>query len=144
MTTPTAERLYQAQHEAAMDGRQYVVYNPHNKPVDELPFIIGFNNGGSRGMLQAVLIAEDGTFLGGHGCSHECYMRHDLGILEGTRPDRHETFRKHYPDGYRMGFVSHENFPNCLELHAALKRADEIAAQNSKAPETQTPEGESK
>jgi hypothetical protein len=32
-------------------------------------------------------------------------MEHDLGILEGTRPDRHETFQKHYPDGYRMEFI---------------------------------------
>ena len=144
MTTPAAERLYQAQHEVLMEGRRHAVYNPHNKPLEELPHIYGFNNGGPAGWLQAVLIAEDGTFLGGHLCSHECYMRHDLGILEGTREDRHEDFRKHYPDGYRMGFVTHENFPHCLELHAALRLSDDKAAQNSKEPETQPVEGETK
>jgi hypothetical protein len=46
-------------------------------------------------------------------------MPHDLGILEGTRPDRHETFRKHYPDGYRMEFVPYAE----VEAHAGLKEA---------------------
>lgn len=32
-------------------------------------------------------------------------MLSDLGILEGTRPDRHKKFAEHYPKGYRMEFV---------------------------------------
>lgn len=105
MTTPAAERLYLAQHEVEWEGKGYVVHNPHGKPLDELPFIYGFNNGGKPGWYNGVLLAEDGTCLGGHACSHEGYMPHDLGVLEGSRPDRHETFRTHYPDGYRMEFV---------------------------------------
>jgi len=105
MTTPAAAKLYEAQHLCQMEGKGYTVFNPHDKPFDELPIIYGFNNGGSHQMLSAVLIAEDGTGLGGHCCSAEGYMKHDLGILEGTRPDRHEGFQKHYPDGYRMDFV---------------------------------------
>lgn len=105
MTTPAAEKLYRAQHQHAMEGRGWAFYNPHNKPIEELPAIYGFNNGGSPGWYSACLLAEDGTGLGGHICSHEIYMEHDLGILEGSRPDRHETFREHYPDGYRMEFV---------------------------------------
>jgi hypothetical protein len=105
MTTKAAEALYQAQHNYAMEGKKYAIYNPHNKPIEKLPFIYGFNNGGSPGWYSAVLLAEDGTGLGGHLCSHECYMEHDLGILEGTRSDRHEEFKKHYPDGYRMTFI---------------------------------------
>lgn len=121
MTTPAAERLYEAQHLHAMEGKGWAVHNPHNKPFSELPVIYGFNNGGSAGWMSAVLIAEDGTGLGGHLCSSEGYMPHDLGVLEGTRPDRHEHFRAHYPDGYRMEFVSHGDVPN----HAVLKLAFE-------------------
>lgn len=83
----------------------WAVFNPHDKPVDDLPVIYGFNNGGSPGWMSGVLLAEDGTGLGGHVCSHEFYMPGDLGVQEGSRPDRHNGFREHYPDGYRMAFV---------------------------------------
>lgn len=131
MTTPAAERLYQAQHLLAMEGRNWAVYNPHSKPLDELPTIYGWNNGGSPGWYSAVLLAEDGTGLGSHICSHECYMEHDLGILEGSRPDRHESFRDHYPDGYKMAFVKHDH-PG-LEL--AYQRNQEKGKAADKAQE---------
>ncbi len=105
MTTKEAAIRYEQEHLKEMQGKGYAVYNPHNKPLNELPFIYGFNNGGPSSFLSAVLIAEDGTVLGGHACSSESYMRHDLGILEGTRPDRHETFKTHYPGGYKMDFI---------------------------------------
>jgi len=102
--------------------KEYAVYNPHNRPIDDLPIIYGFNNGGEKGFMQAILIAQDGTELGGHICSSESYMPHDLGILEGTRPDRHERFREHYPKGYRMEFVGYEAVPNHDGLQEALKK----------------------
>lgn len=108
MTTPAAAKLYEAQHLLEWEGKGYAVFNPHGKPLEDLPVIYGFNNGGQPGWMSAVLIAEDGTGLGGHICSSEGYMRHDLGIFEGARPDRHEGFREHYPDGYRMDFVGIE------------------------------------
>lgn len=123
MTTPEAERLYEAQHVARQQGKRWAVYNPLEKPEAELPVIYGFNNGGSPGWMSACLIAEDGTSLGGHCCSSEAYMPYDLGILEGTRKDRHETFRKHYPTGYRMEFVVYAD----IESHAKLMRAIELA-----------------
>ena len=58
-------------------------------------------------------------------CPSEAYMPADLGILEGTRPDRHEGFRKHYPDGYRMEFVGYEQVRN----HAALMEAIRISEE---------------
>ena len=73
---------------------------------------------------RAFLIGEDGTVLGGHCCSHEGYMPHDLGILEGTRLDRHETFREHYPDGYRMQFVGYSDLKDCAPLNAALEKLE--------------------
>lgn len=121
MTTAAADNLYLAQHLLEMEGKPYAVFNPNNVQVESLPVIFGFNNGGSHGFYSATLLAEDGTGLGGHLCSHEAYMRHDLGILEGTRPDRHEAFRKHYPDGYRMAFVSRDEVRSCEPLMKAYQ-----------------------
>ncbi len=125
MTTPAAAAMYLAQHIWECEDKGWAVHNPLSKPVEELPVIYGFNNGGPSGLLHAVLIAEDGTQLGGHGCSHEGYMPHDLGILEGSRPDRHETFRQHYPDGYRMEFVGYKDY----KTHDKLKAAVELCNQ---------------
>ena len=122
MTTPAAERFYEAQHLLEQEGKKMAVYNPENRPIETLPVIYGFNNGGYPGWYSAVLLAEDGAWLGGHCCSSEAYMHHDLGLLEDTRPDRHETFREHYPHGYRMEWVptdqlkTHEKFNNAIKL----------------------------
>lgn len=129
MTTPAAARAYLAQHQAEWNGRPTAVFNPHGKPVDELPVIYGFNNGGSRYWRHGQLLAEDGTALGGHACSDEGYMPHDLGILEGSRPDRHEHFRAHYPDGYRMVFVPRSEADTHPGLEAAYQRNQELAKQ---------------
>lgn len=119
MTTPQAAAAYLAEHMSKWGDKGYAVYNPHGKPVEELPVIYGFNNGGSPGWYNGQLLAEDGAGLGGHACSHEGYMRHDLGVLAGSRPDRHETFRAHYPDGYRMDFVPESE----VLLHPGLEAA---------------------
>ena len=129
MTTRAAERLYLAQHLHKYEGKQWAVHNPQGRPLEELPVIYGFNNGGRPGWLSAVLLAEDGTHLGGHICSHEGYMLHDLGILEGTREDRHETFRKHYPEGYRMEFIGLEDVKSHKGLDAACERHQKLAEE---------------
>lgn len=133
MTTPAAEALYIAQHRYELEGRKRAVFNPNDKPIDELPVIYGFNNGGRSGWYSAVLLAEDGTGLGGHICSDEGYMEGDLGIIEGTRPDRHaNAFQKHYPEGYRMEFVPGDE----VKQHEALNRAFALnqAKAKSEAP----------
>jgi hypothetical protein len=104
------------------------LYNPHSKPVEELPVIYGFNNGGSPGWYSAVLLAQDGTGLGGHLCSSEYFIPGDLGLLEGSRPDRHEGFRAHYPDGYRMEYVPPEDVMTHAGLDAAYKANQAQAA----------------
>ena len=109
MTTKAAAQHYLAEHLHQVEGRKWAIYNPKELPIEELPVIYGWNNGGSAGWYSACLLAEDGESLGGHVCSHEGYMENDLGILEGSRLDRHETFRKHYPNGYRMIFVSNKD-----------------------------------
>lgn len=129
MTTLEAEIAYRKQHLESVKGKGYAVYNPKNRPLEELPIIYGFNNGGEPGWYSACLLAEDGEGLGGHVCSHEAYMCSDLGILEGSRPDRHEGFRKHYPDGYRMDFVPGPEVKTHAGLDAAYKRNQEKAAK---------------
>ncbi len=106
-------------------SNNWEVYNPHNKSVDELPVIYGFNNGGSPGWWSGQLLAEDGEPLGGHVCSDEIYMEGDLGVHKGSRPDRHETFRKHYQDGYKMEFVSFDDVESHSGLMAAIKKCEE-------------------
>lgn len=125
MTTPAAERLYQAQHLLEMEGRKVALFNPHNKDPNELPAIYGFNNGGNPGWYIAVAIAADGTVLGGHACSAEMYMLHDLGILEGTRPDRHtDQYQPHYPDGYVMVWVPSDEVTDHAGLQEAFRLND--------------------
>lgn len=124
MTTPEAATRYEAEHLDKMKGKGYTVFNPENKPISELPVIYGFNNGGGKYFWQAVLLAEDGTQLGSHLCSSEGYMRHDLGILEGTRPDRHETFKAHYPGGYKMDFITYSDAKNHAGLKSAIAKAE--------------------
>jgi len=140
MTTPVADRLYEAQHLLEHCGKPYAVSNPHEKPLDELPIIYGFNNGGERGWMHAQLLAQDGTALGSHVCTSEGYMRHDLGIYEGSRTDRHKTFAKHYPDGYRMDFVEGSDVLTHEGLKAAFKLNQE---QGEKAKEEEAKKGKS-
>lgn len=108
----------------------YASWNPHSKPLEELPVIYGFNNGGTPGFYSACLLAEDGTSLGSHLCSAESYMYYDLGILQGTREDRHEGFQKHYPNGYRMDFVpgteskTHPGLEAAYQLHLQKYKDD--------------------
>jgi len=113
-----------------MKGRtmmKYAVFNPHAKTEPDLPVIYGFNNGGSPGWYLGCLLAESGHCLGGHVCSDEYFMYGDLGILEGSRPDRHETFREHYPDGYRMDFVSAGEARTHPGLAAAYQKNQHLA-----------------
>ena len=125
MTTEAAAKYYLELHEREWYGKPFAVYNPHNKPVNELPVIYGFNNGGGNSMLHAVAIAEDGKCLGGHCCSAEGYMPSDLGMLEGSRPDRHEKdFRPHYPDGYRCEFVPSSEMKSHTTLMEVISKAN--------------------
>lgn len=116
----------------------YAIYNPNNKPVEELPVIYGFNNGGNIGFMHGQLIAQDGVPLGSHLCSSEGFMYGDLGIIEGSRPDRHEHFKKHYPEGYRMDFVAyndidgHEGLNAAFEANKLLKPDDIDTSQDAK------------
>lgn len=122
MTTPQAAAAYLAAHQKEHAGA-FVIFNPHDRPVDDLPVIYGFNNGGAPDWLEALAIAEDGTVLGSHICSNEGYMPHDLGLIEGSRPDRQDTYQEHYPEGYRAEFIPYEATVSHPGLQAAIKLA---------------------
>lgn len=87
--------------------------------MDAKPKIYAFSNvrGGGDGIAYAM--AADGTVLGSHWCSHESYVPIDLGVREGCRADRHETYAKHYPDGYEMEFVRAAD----VKTHEGLREA---------------------
>lgn len=125
MTTERAEQQYLKEHLAQWRGKGYEVYNPNSLPIEDLPIIYGFNDGGNAVFLSARLISQDGDFLGGHACSDEGYMPHDLGVIKGSRPDRHESFKEYYPDGYRMDFVPQDQALEHEGLQEALKRSKE-------------------
>jgi hypothetical protein len=138
MTTPLAEKMYLAEHLLERAGRKPVVFNPHGRPVEELPRIMAFSNTVAETgqavyaiLIEALAIAEDGTVLGNHACSHEGYINNDLGVLEGCREGRHiESYRKHYPDGYRMEFVPGE----CIDSYAPLQEAFRLNKARTATP----------
>ena len=122
-------RTYASISKNGWGGKGYAVYNPDGKPLEELPVIYGFNNGGSRTGGPASSWQRMELVWGGHICSNEGYMPHDLGVTNGSRPDRHETFQSHYPDGYRMDFVSAvDEKAGRAGVNAAYKKNQEKAA----------------
>jgi hypothetical protein len=99
------------------------------------PKIYCFSNVVGGGDGAAYAIAEDGAILGSHWCSHEGFIPHDLGVQEGSRPDRHENdYAKHYPDGYEMEFVGSRR----IDSHVGLQKALDLnKKQAEKAKEPQ-------
>ena len=102
--------------------------------VSAKPKIYCFSNVVGGGDGAAYAMAQDGTVLGSHWCSNECFVPGDLGVTEGSRPDRHVTYAEHYPDGYEMEFVPASQ----VRSHAGLKAAFELNKQQAeKAKEPQ-------
>jgi hypothetical protein len=92
-----------------------------------------FNNGGSPGFLMAIAIAHDGHVLAQHCCSHECYMKHDLGIV-GTW--QHEHYDKHFGAGqWELEWLdnpkTHDGLNAACAAHDQLPKATEAAASLS-------------
>lgn len=79
-------------------------------------------------------MAADGIVLGSHWCSYEGYAPRDLGVIPGSRPDRHQHYAKHYPGGYEMEFVRAAEIDN----HAGLQDAFRL---NELLPEDEGPDG---
>lgn len=95
--------------------------------------IYAFNNGGSPGWLDAVAIADDGHVIGRHICSHEAFMRHDLGV---TGDWEHENYNKYFGAGnWEIEWVETDQ----INSHEALKAAIELNKALPPPPEEETP-----
>lgn len=78
-----------------------------------------------------VAIAEDGTWLAGHICSHHGYAAHDMGINpNGWKRDKYAA---HYPDGFEVEWVP-DAHPG---KHPGLDEACRLAALKAPAEETE-------
>ena len=101
------------------------------KEVRVMNKIYCFSNvqGGGDGIAYAM--GDDGAVLGSHWCSNECYVPNDLGVLEGSRPDRHITYAEHFPNGYEMVFVpaskvlNHKGLQKAFKLNQKLRELSE-------------------
>lgn len=121
MTTKAAAELYLAQHRNQTNS-EAVIHNPKSSRIDELPKIYAFSNAAGGGDGIAYAMADDGTVLGSHWCSHEGYVEHDLAVNAGCRDDRHEAYRAHYPNGYVMEFVPASEVKRHAGLMAAFEK----------------------
>ena len=84
--------------------------------------------GGGEGV--ALAMAEDGTVLGSHFCSHESFVPGDLAVVrDGWMKSRHDDYGKHYPDGYEMEFVRAAD----VKGHAGLSAAFVLNQKQPKA-----------
>lgn len=129
--TALSTEIRRALRNQQMTSRKWVAYNPKDLPVDQLPCIYCFANGGQVNLLNAIALAQDGSILGSHACSHEDYIPSDLGVLEGCRNDRHKnSYMKHYPDGYKMIFVPYSMIERTKGLVEAI-RNNRIANQKA-------------
>jgi len=81
------------------------IFNPHDKPIDELPTIYGFSKGNANETHFGCLLSEDGTLIHTKQSPTEFHLQYDLGILKDTQYEMHKYLRVYYPDGYRMEFV---------------------------------------
>lgn len=97
-----------------------------------MPKIYAFSNvvGGGDGPCYA--IAEDGTVVGSHYCSHEGWASHDLGV---TSDWHHDEYKAHYPDGFEVEFVpcaqieTHDGLQAALKLNREQAKADAEGAE---------------
>ncbi len=90
--------------------------------------IFCFNNGGSDAWYEAMAMAEDGTCIATHTCSHESFMEHDLGI---TSDWKHNLYNQHYGEGnWELEWVGNPKTHEGLKL--SYKRNQEMRKKDKK------------
>lgn len=93
--------------------------------------IFCFNNGGSGYFVMAAALGEDGHLVASHMCSHECYMKHDLGIESKWK---HENYNNHYGEGnWELEWVETKD----IEKHEGLQKAIELSKTVVQSKENQ-------
>lgn len=75
--------------------------------------------------VYAQSVSEDGVGLGGHLCSCEGWVRHDMGF--GDSKWHHEDYIKHYPNGFELVYVEQKD----IDTHEGLQKAFELNKQRN-------------
>ena len=88
-------------------------------------YLACFEGGMRDGDVIGYALAEDGTVLASHLSSNEGFSKHDMG-LTGTW--KHDTYAKHYPDGYELEWVddpeNHEGWIDAIKINKAKSKAE--------------------
>lgn len=90
-----------------------------------------FINSNRPGWVIPLALAEDGYCLANHCCSHECFVKHDMGIGSDWK---HEIYKEHYPDGYELEYVEEKDIKTHPGIQTAFKLNQEI--KNAKLPDS--------
>ena len=119
------------QHRKATENLDPVAFNPQDKPLEDLPKVYGFHNGGTPGFYYGQLLALDGTPLGSCVIEHGDFMEWELGVNDKASW-RHEQISDHYPDGYVMEYVGLKevksfSHPGLVEAIKAIKERTALA-----------------
>jgi hypothetical protein len=81
-------------------------------------------NGWREGDVVGYALTEDGHGLVSHLSSNKAFSQHDMGL---TSDWHHDSYQKHYPEGFALEWVdnpnTHEGLKNALELNKSLYQA---------------------
>ena len=105
--------------------------NTQPQTVAALPHIYVFCNSCSYQWHSFAALAEDGTGLAGHVCSHHGFASGDMGV---TSENKHDLYAAHYPNGYVVEYVEIGSKAD-VAAHAGLAAAIEKANAKPKFEE---------
>ncbi len=95
-------------------------------------YLACFEGGMEPGDVIGYALAEDGTALASHLSSGKFWSKHDMGL---TGDWKHDTYAKHYPDGYELEWVgdpeTHKGWLAAFKLNKA-KSEEETKADAAK------------
>lgn len=70
-------------------------------------------------------VAEDGEEITGHISSNEGWGQWDMGVVDGST-SKHEEYRKKYPGGYELEYVSDWKAHSFLSKQADANKGGEV------------------
>jgi len=77
------------------------------------------NNAEITGDVIGYALAEDGVCIASHFSSGCNWSKHDMGI---TSDWHHDSYKKHYPDGYELEWIDFKDLDN----HSEFLKAKEL------------------
>ncbi len=87
-------------------------------------YLTCFKGGMSPNDVMGYALAEDGTALASHLCSHKGYAMSDMGW---TSKAKHDIYTKFYPDGFELEWVdepeNHSGWLAAIKLNKAKSKA---------------------